>query len=130
VKKNLPLPLAGIQNNRSFVSVWNLVDLLVFCMNAGALRGETFLVRDGQDVSTPDFLRSIGEACGCKVRLFRVPHLFLKLAARMLGKKGMYDRLFDSLQVDDSYTRQTLGWSPPYTLQESLRKCFSYDSRI
>ncbi|KPQ02368.1 NAD-dependent epimerase/dehydratase family protein [Marinobacter sp. HL-58] len=124
VKKPLPLPLAGIQNRRSFVSVWNLVDLLIRCLKDDASKGKTFLVRDGQDVSTSDFLRLIGDASGYGVRLFRVSHSFLKLAAACLGKKASYDRLFDSLLVDDSYTREVLGWTPPLTLEESLRKCF------
>jgi len=130
VSKEMPLPLSGIPNRRSFVSVWNLADLLVHCLLREESRGKTFVVRDGQDVSTSTFLKMIGEASGHKVRLIRVPHPVLKLGATLLGKRGMYDKLFDSLQVDDTDTRQVLGWQPPYTLQESLRMCFQNDSSV
>lgn len=128
VSKGIPLPLADIPNSRSFVSVWNLSDMLLQCLVKERAHGETFLIKDGTDVSTSEFLKLIGEASGQNVRLFRVPLPLLKLCARLIGRRGMYDKLVDSLLVEDSHTRKALGWQPPYTLQESLGMCFQNDS--
>lgn len=125
VKKGIPLPLAGISNSRSFISVWNLSDLLKQCLLNEASQGETFVVRDGCDVSTPEFIELIGKACGCSARLFRVPLFLLKLCASLAGRQDAYDKLVGSLRVDDSHTRAVLQWAPPFTLQESLRMCFA-----
>lgn len=125
VEKGLPLPLRNTGNLRSFVSVWNLCDLVVHCLGHEQAANQIFLVRDGHDVSTSGFLKSIGEASGRKVTLFWVPPILLKLGASMVGKRGIYDRLFDSLQIEDDYTRRLLGWEAPLSLEESLEKCFS-----
>lgn len=124
LNKGLPLPLYDTGNLRSFVSVWNLVDLLLRCGEDERAASKIFLVCDGQDVSTSDFLRLIGRASDRKVHLFSVPSNVLRLVASVLGKKGIYDRLFGSLQVDDAYTRDVLGWQAPLTLEDSLARCF------
>ena len=36
VERGLPLPLAGIDNRRSLISVWNLCDLLLTCLTRPA----------------------------------------------------------------------------------------------
>ncbi|MBF8224469.1 NAD-dependent epimerase/dehydratase family protein [Halomonas sp. 328] len=125
VGKSLPLPLAGIDNRRSFVSVWNLADLIRCCIDHPEAPGQVFLVSDGEDVSTSDLLSKLGEASGRPVRLFRVPAWSLRLPATLLGKRGIYDRLFDSLRVDSRYAQTRLEWRPPLGLDEGLRRCFS-----
>lgn len=124
VRKGVPLPLYATGNLRSFVSVWNLVDLLLRCGESDRAANKVFLVCDGHDVSTSDFLRLIGRASGRRTLLFPLPPFVLRLAASAIGKRGIYDRLFDSLQVDDRYTRSELGWQAPLTLEESLERCF------
>ena len=130
--KGLPLPLAGIRNRRSFISVWNLVDFIVRCIDHTEAAGQTFLVADSEDVSTSDLLRKLAGAAGKPSRLFWLPAPLLKVGATVIGKRGIYDRLFDSLQVDVSHARRTLGWVPPLSLDEGLRRCFSNqdESRI
>ncbi|MFC3293679.1 NAD-dependent epimerase/dehydratase family protein [Modicisalibacter luteus] len=122
--KGLPLPLAGINNRRSFVSVWNLVDFIMHCINHPNASGETFLVADGEDVSTSELLYKLARAAGRPSRLFWLPASWLKAGATALGKRGVYDRLFDSLQVDASHARRTLGWVPPLSLDDGLERCF------
>ncbi|GEK45904.1 NAD-dependent epimerase/dehydratase family protein [Halomonas pacifica] len=124
VEKSLPLPLAGIDNRRSFVSVWNLADLIRCCIDHPEAPGQVFLVSDGEDVSTSDLLSKLGEASGSPVRLFRVPVWSLRLPATLLGKRGIYDRLFDSLRVDIHHAQMRLEWRPTLGLDEGLRRCF------
>ncbi|WP_150782868.1 NAD-dependent epimerase/dehydratase family protein, partial [Pseudomonas fluorescens] len=47
VQRGVPLPLGAIDNKRSLVSIGNLVDLLVTCVDHPAAAGHTFLVSDG-----------------------------------------------------------------------------------
>lgn len=119
--KGIPLPLALVRNRRSLVYVGNLVDALILCATHPAAVGQTYLVSDGEDVSTPDMLRQLGAAMGRPARLFPCPRTLLRLAGRMTGKADQIERLLGSLQVDSGKVQRELGWQPPYTLSEGLR---------
>ena len=118
--KGIPLPLGSARNLRSLVYVGNLVDALMVCATHPAAAGQTYLVSDGEDISTPDLLRQLGAAMGHPARLLPSPPALLKLAGRLVGKSEQIDRLLGSLQVDSSKIRRELGWQSPYTLQQGL----------
>ena len=120
--RGIPLPLGAIHNQRSLVALDNLVDLIVTCLTHPAAANQTFLVSDGEDVSTTELLRRMGQALGCPARLIPVPASWLKLAAAMVGKQDVAQRLCGSLQVDIEKTRRLLGWTPPLSLDEGLRR--------
>lgn len=124
VKKGVPLPLGAIHNKRSLVGIDNLVDLIIRCIDHPAAANQVFLAGDGEDLSTTELLRGVGEAMGKPARLIPVPAGLLQLGATLLGKKAMAQRLLGSLQVDISKTCEMLDWKPPYTVQEGLRRCF------
>lgn len=122
VSKGIPLPLGAIYNRRSLVALDNLVDLIVTCIDHPAAANQTFLVSDGEDLSTSDLLRRMGDALGKPARLLPVPSRLLETGALMLGKQALAQRLCGSLQVDISKTRELLGWSPPVGVDEALRR--------
>jgi nucleoside-diphosphate-sugar epimerase len=123
VQRGLPLPFASVTHNRrSFVALDNLVDLLITCLDHPAAANQTFLVSDGEDLSTADLLRRLGQAMGHPARLLPVPTGLLWAGARLLGKGDMAQRLMGSLQVNIDHTRDTLGWAPPISVDEGLRR--------
>ena len=87
-----------------------------------AAANQTFLVSDGEDVSPTGLLRRMGQALGRPARLISVPASWLKLAAAMVGKPDVAPRLCESLQLDIEKTRRLLGWTPPLSLDEGLKK--------
>ncbi len=109
-------------HQRSLVALDNLVDLLVTCLTHPAAANQTFLVSDGEDVSTTELLRRMGQALGRPARLVPVPVSWLKLAATLVGKRDVAQRLCGSLQVDIEKTRRLLGWTPLVSLDEGLKK--------
>jgi nucleoside-diphosphate-sugar epimerase len=122
VGRGLPLPLGSIQNKRSFVSLDNLVDLISTTVQSPNAAGNTFLVSDGHDLSTPELVRSIASALDQSPKLLPFPSALLKLAATASGKRGAYDRLCGSLTVDIALTKQKLSWTPPFTVQDSMQR--------
>ncbi|MGV8934025.1 MAG: UDP-glucose 4-epimerase family protein [Gallionellaceae bacterium] len=122
LQRGVPLPLGAIYNQRSLVALDNLVDLIVVCLTQPAAANQTFLVSDGEDVSTTELLHRMGQAMGRPARLIPVPASWLKLAAAMVGKRDVAQRLCSSLQVDIEKTRRLLGWTPPLTLDQGLKK--------
>lgn len=123
VSRGLPLPLgAATGNRRSLVALDNLVDLLLTCIDHPAAAGQTFLVSDGDDLSTTELIRRMGQALGRPARLLPVPTSLLHLGARLVGKQAVAQRLLGNLQVDITPTRETLGWTPPIGVDEGLRR--------
>ena len=122
VARGLPLPLASIDNRRSLVGIDNLVDFIITCLEHPAAANETFLVSDGEDLSTPDLIRRMARAMNRPARLLPVPKSVLMAAAAMLGKRDMAQRLCGSLQVDISKSCELLGWNPPVSVDEGLRR--------
>lgn len=123
LQRGIPLPLGAVTNNRrSLVALDNLVDLLMTCIDHPAAANQTFLVSDGEDLSTTELLRRMGHAMACPARLLPVPPTLLRLGAAALGKGNVAQRLLGSLQVDISHTRDTLGWTPPISVDEGLRR--------
>lgn len=119
--RQIPLPMASVRNRRSLVYVGNLVDALIACATHPAAAGQTYLVSDDEDVSTPDLLRLLGKAMARPARLFPCPPTVLKLAGRLTGKSNQIERLLGSLQVDSGKIRRELNWTPPYSLQQGLQ---------
>lgn len=121
LSRGVPLPLGAVKHNRrSFVALGNLVDLIVVCTRHPAAANQTFLVSDGDDLSTAELLKRMGQALGRRVLLPAVPLCWLRWGARLSGKSGIYDRLCGSLQVDIQKTLQLLEWTPPLTVDEGL----------
>lgn len=120
ISKGIPLPLASITNKRSMIYVGNLVDALTVCAVHPAAAGQTYLVSDGEDVSTPELIRRTAKALGLPARLFSFPVSLMRLAGKLTGKRGAVNRLTGSLTVDSSKIRQELGWMPPLTMEEGL----------
>ena len=121
VNRGIPLPLAGINNLRSLIYVGNLVDAIVACVSRTEAAGQTYLVSDGVDVSTPELIRRVAMALGKTARLLPCPINMMRLAAKLIGKSGEVERLLGSLTIDTSKIRRELGWQAPYTMDQGLR---------
>jgi len=122
VKKGVPLPLGAVHNQRSLVALDNLADFIVLCTHHPKAANQTFLISDGEDVSTTELLQKVGVALDKPARLIPVPVNLMRFAAKFLGKEDVGNRLFDSLQVDSSKARDLLGWKPVITMDEQLKK--------
>jgi nucleoside-diphosphate-sugar epimerase len=122
LSKGIPLPLGAIRNQRSLVSIGNLVSLIVTCIDHPAASNQIFLVSDGEDLSTTQLLRRLSKALGKPARLLPLPEWLLKLAASALGKQAVSQRICGSLQVDISKNRELLGWIPPVNMDKAMRQ--------
>lgn len=121
VDRGWPLPLGSAQNRRSLLYVGNLVSAIVRCLEHPAAAGRTYLVADGDPISTPELIRGIARALQRPARLIPVPVGLLRLAGGLAGRRDAVERLLESLAVDSGLIRRDLDWTPPYSLGEGLR---------
>lgn len=122
VDRGLPIPLGAIRNRRSLVYVGNLADAIAACLAHPAAANRTFLVADGEDVSTPELVRRVADALERPARLVNVPLRLLRLGATLLGRRADFERLAGDLAVDSGAIRRDLGWQPPYSMRAGLEE--------
>ncbi|MEJ2653574.1 MAG: NAD-dependent epimerase/dehydratase family protein [Gammaproteobacteria bacterium] len=122
VERGLPVPLSRVRNRRSMIYVDNLADIILRCLDAPQASGQTYLVSDDMDVSTPELMDRIAAQFGRKLRSWPVPVTVLRGIGHLTGKRAVIDRLTGSLVVDVRKLREQLGWTPPYTLDDGLRE--------
>ena len=122
VDKGIPLPIAGIENLRSFLSIDNLVDFIWTCTWHPAAANQIFHVCDGKDLATPDLVRAIEKSLKRPVYLFHFPELVLRWGFKLLGRMDIHQRLYDSFQLDAAKAKDVMQWSPVVSLDEALQQ--------
>jgi nucleoside-diphosphate-sugar epimerase len=122
VDKGVPLPLGAVKNRRSLVNVWNLCDLIRRLLEREHVGLRTWMVSDGDDVSTPELIRRIAGAMDRPARLPAIPTGLLLSLGTLLGRTAEVRRLCGSLAVDISATRRDLDWSPPVSMRTALER--------
>jgi len=122
VRRGWPLPLGAVPNQRSLVALDNLVDFIATCITHPQAANQTFLVSDGQDLSTTGLVRGMAQAARVPTRLLPVPVWALQAVGTLLGKGDVVQRLCGNLQVDISKARTLLNWVPPVSVAEGLRR--------
>lgn len=121
IQRGIPLPLGAIQNKRSLVSVYNLIDFISTTISHPMAANEIFLISDDDDISTTDLLYLIGKFMGKPARLISLSPKILSAIFNIIGRKKFADRLFGSLEIDISKAKNLLAWFPPLTLKEGLK---------
>lgn len=122
IHRGIPLPLANVKNQRSLIYLENLVDAVIRGINNPQPTKGTYLLSDGEDVSTPELIRRVALALNTSPRLFPFSPSLIIGAAKLLGKKAAVDRLFGTLMVDTSKIRRELDWKPPFTMDQGLEE--------
>ena len=120
VHRRTPLPLGLVRNRRSLVFVGNLADALARCLTHSNAAGRTFVISDGEDVSTTALIRLLADAMHLRAILLPVPVGILRLTGRLTGKADAITRLVGSLNVDSRAIREHLEWRPPFSLRDGL----------
>lgn len=122
VKSRVPLPFGAIDNLRSLIYVENLVDFLILCTHHPKAVNETFVIADGDDVSTTQLITSIAEQYGRKALLISFSKNWLEKRLKSIGKHALATRLLGNLQVDITKARTLLGWQPPFTFKQGIAR--------
>lgn len=122
IDRGIPLPFGAISHNRrSLLYVGTIADAIGTCINHPEAAGHTFLLSDGDDLSTTRLIQCLAHALGTPARLLPIPQQFIQRAGSLIGKTAAVSRLIGSLRIDSSKIRHLLDWSPPFTLEDGLQ---------
>lgn len=121
-----PLPFGALENHRSLLFVGNFVHAIIHCAIHPNAAGQTYFVKDEEDISTSKLICNLAELLGRRPRLISFPPSILRCTAKMMGKSADLDRLMASFIIDDSKIRSTLGWKPPYNMMQGLKETVAW----
>jgi len=120
VDRALPLPWPKRENCRSLLGADNLADFLVRCVDHSKAAGQSFLVKDSEDISTRELITRLARLMARPTRLVPVPEALIRLAAKLTFKEEAANRVLDSLVIDSRHAQQDLQWVPPVPLDDGL----------
>jgi nucleoside-diphosphate-sugar epimerase len=132
IKLGLPLPFAGIENQRSLLFVGNLVDAISTSLAHPEAQGRTFTIGDEPALSTPALVKSIARSLNLNCSLFAIPTHWFRLAGQLGDSlqrlthrplpvnSRLINSLAGSLAVDNEYLKTTLDWKPPFSMAQGL----------
>ncbi|ENV52132.1 UDP-glucose 4-epimerase [Acinetobacter junii CIP 107470 = MTCC 11364] len=123
--KKLPLPIGCLDNKRSMVSVFNLADLIHTCMTHPNANREVFLASDQDDISVKQLFEKLAKWQNNRLLMVPLPKSLIIFLASLAGKRAVASRLCSELLVDTTKNTQLLGWTAPYSVDESLEKMFN-----
>ncbi|NVJ54197.1 MAG: NAD-dependent epimerase/dehydratase family protein [Campylobacteraceae bacterium] len=116
VNKVPVLPFGKIKNNRSMIYIGNLchlVDEVIIQEKSGI-----FLASDDEPLSTSKLIKLIALNLDKKLYLIKVP--FFETLLRLL-KPSFHKRLYGSLEIDNSITKEKLNLKNPHTVEEGIK---------
>jgi UDP-glucose 4-epimerase len=110
------LPFGAIENRRSMVYIGNLchlVDVVIEQEKSGV-----FLASDDEPLSTTKLVELMAKELNKKVYLIKIP--FFEALLKLL-KPSFHKRLYGSLEVDNTLTKERLNLKNPYSVKDGIK---------
>ena len=136
LRRGIPVPVGRVPNRRSFLFLDNLVSVIqAYLTNPNPPTGRAWIVADEGVVSTETLVRAMATAMNLPARVVRLPDWLLASTAsagdacKRMGLPAPWNsevkgKLLGDFYVDLESIKQELGWQPPYTLEEGIRRTF------
>ena len=123
-RSRLPLPLGGLGNRRSVVSLGNLASAVAHVLAEPRASRGTFLVADDDALTPGEIMSALRAGLGAEPRLVSPPAWLMKPVFQLAGKRQSWERLAGELVADTSALR-TIGWRPPETAKDALGRAIA-----
>jgi len=121
VEKIRILPFKNTGNRRNYTYVGNLVGFIDRIIEKKA--SGTFIVKDNETLSTDDLVKILAKNLNTGLSLFALPGFVLFIFKKLLPH--YYDRLYGSMEVDNTKTKKILDYQSPYSADEGISRMIS-----
>jgi len=112
---NLPLPFKNFLNQKSFIYIGNLLNAISLIIKKEV--NGIFLVKDEEDLSIGELAILLKQGVKSKNILFPLPNWVL---TRYMKKVGVLRKLYGTLIVDDSKTREKIGIYTTFSVENGI----------
>jgi UDP-glucose 4-epimerase len=123
----LPLPFGAFRNRRSLLSIDNLVQALMTCLDNPETINRTFIVSDPEPIAFSEMIATLRDAAGRRRNLLAVPPAAVRALLMMAGRSLIWDRIGRDL-IASSADLQEVGWRPRVTTRDGLCAMMKTDS--
>jgi len=121
IDRNIPLPIINTANNRSLISLRNLVSaLIIVAFNDNANR-QTYLVSDDLPISVENLYKNIAIIMKKRLFLIKFYSLFFKILLWPFGKAKLVEKISNSLIIDNTKIKNDTEWRPDISLMDDLK---------
>jgi nucleoside-diphosphate-sugar epimerase len=121
VEKIRILPFKNTGNRRNYTYVGNLVGFIDRIIEKKA--SGVFIVKDNEALSTTDLVTLLAKNLDRKLKLFSLPPVLLFIFKNLF--KHYYERLYGSMEVNNTKTKIILDYQPPYSIDEGISRMIS-----
>jgi UDP-N-acetyl-alpha-D-quinovosamine dehydrogenase len=120
----IPLPFAGIANQRSFISVGTLCEAISALLSRQwepRLSGN-YCIADEERLSLPEIVRELRRGMGLPPWLFACPPAIFAGLGQLIGRRRQLAGLTGNLRVDASRFFATFAFKPAMPIREAVRQ--------
>lgn len=103
-------PFSQATYKRSYVSVHNLCDFILYLINHNVESG-IYNVSDNHDLSTKELCELIAKAQNKKIIQIPVPKWVMKMTFQAIGRKDHYEKIYGEFRLNVDKALAT-GWTP------------------
>lgn len=122
MSKNIPLPILALRNTkRSMISLLNLSSVIESACKKESEEYQCYTISDGQDPTLLELIDAIATAMYKSPLIFYFPPILFKFGLGLIGKRGMFDRLSNDLQVDNSNFVSDHDWKPKADFKSEIK---------
>ncbi|MGF1610889.1 MAG: NAD-dependent epimerase/dehydratase family protein [Kiloniellales bacterium] len=104
-----PLPSAVRSNRRDLIGLTNLCRFIAAALARPEAAGETFLISDGEPISTGTLYGELCAAMGRQARFLTLPPGALALLLGVTGRTAVLERLCGDFRIDNAKAVRLLG---------------------
>jgi UDP-glucose 4-epimerase len=115
----LPLPLGGLDARRSLLGLANFHCATGHALTSPSAVQRTFIVADPGPLTMPEIVAAMRSGLGRGPGIVRVPLAPARLALRLAGEAGMWERIAGALVVSTA-ALEASGWRASETAEEGL----------
>ena len=121
-KFNVPLPIKGINNKRSFISIIDIIRIFENIIELKSNKSGLYLAANDQSLSLYSLYNYINSSFRNNNNTFYLNKNLLKLIFLIIGKKNSFIKIFNSFEIDNSKLCKELDFNSFSDITKEISK--------